>query len=286
MEVVLKEGEQLVMSSNQLLSFREYESAAEALHILTPMLLLEFARHANNGTVGDRIARNFIARANTTVSSVFQVWKAGDYTNCWILHRGLLDRLFHLEDLYRNHSFQVFDDWSFKQLCDAAERLRSDPFIAGRVDGLVQTATKEQKIRYRKLVANPPRWRRPKAKEVAKRMGLEFLYSYGYDYASRFVHPMGNDGEDDFKALMNMEETSPLIQRGIVVLSNSVLVASMIFQNALNASSLSWLAVVFDAVHGIREFLRDAAPEHHLALSKVALICGEKRPLAQKQASS
>lgn len=279
----MKADERLQMPLHQHLTLQEYERAAEALHILAPMLLLEFARYADSESIRNEIARNFIARADMTVRSVFQLWEACDYTNCWILHRGLIDRLFHIDDIFQNDSFQAFDDWSFKQLYDAAERLRSDPFIAWHADGLLQRATEKQKNRHRRLVANPPIWRRPKAKDVAKRMDLGFLYSYGYDYASRFVHPMANDGEDDFRAIMKMERQAGPTEGGIVVLSNSVLVATMIFQDALNSSSLSWMAVAFDAIDGIRGFLRDAAPEHHIPLSKIALICSDKKPLAQPQ---
>jgi hypothetical protein len=283
MEAVLKGDERLKMPSHQYLTFQEYEGAAAALHILAPILLLEFARYSDSESIRNKIARNFIARADFTVRSVFQLWEASDYTNCWILHRGLIDRLFHINDILQNDSFQAFDDWSFKQLYEAAERLRSNPFIGGQVDELVQKATDEQQKRYGRLVANPPIWRRPKAKEVAKRMDLDFLYNYGYDYASRFVHPMATDGEDDFGAMIKLEQRSELAEKGIVVLSNSVLIATMIFQDALNASSLSWMAVVFDAIDGIRGFLRDAAPEHHVPLSQIALICSDKKPLAQPE---
>jgi hypothetical protein len=285
MEAVLKADEQLQMPSHQYLTVQKYERAAEALHILVPILLLEFARYADSDSIRNEMARNFIARADMTVHSVFRLWEARDYTNCWILHRGLIDRLFHLDDICQNDGFQAFDDWSFKQLYDATERLRSDPFIAGQADGLLQRATEKQKDRYRRLVANPPIWRRPKAKDVAKRMDLGFLYSYGYDYASRFVHPMANDGEGDFREMMKMAHQSDPTQGQIVVLSNSVLIATMILQAALNASSLSWMAVVFDAIEGIRTFLCDAAPEHHIPLSKVALLCSEEKRLAQLQSA-
>jgi hypothetical protein len=46
------------------------------------------------------------------------------------------------------------------------------------------------------------------------------------------------------------------------VLSNSVLIASLILQEALNASSLSWRAVVYDSVEGVRKFLICAAHTH------------------------
>jgi hypothetical protein len=116
---------------DQHLSFEQYAQAAEALHVLSGMLLFEFARRADPGITRDLIARNFIARADTMVRSILQLWEMKDYADCWILHRALLDRLFHLHELSQKNQFDAFDDWSFKMLYEAAGRLRSDPALKG-----------------------------------------------------------------------------------------------------------------------------------------------------------
>jgi hypothetical protein len=120
-----------------------------------------------------------------------------------------------------------------------------------------------------------------KGRDAAKRMGLTLLYKYGYDYASRYVHPMANDGQDDFYTITHLEPE--VSDAGIVVLSNSILIASMILQEALNSSSLCWRAVVYNAIEGIRDFLLSAAPEHHLPLAKVSMMFTEKVPLEQRR---
>ncbi len=140
--------------------------------------------------------------------------------------------------------------------------------------------------RYQRLVKNPPDWQRPKAEDAAKRMGLTILYRYGYDYASRYVHPMADDGQDDFYTITHLEPRPNVPSAGIVVLSNSILIASMILQEGLNSSSLCWRAVVYDAIGGIRDFLLAAAPEHHLPLAKVSMMFTEKVPLAQRRDAS
>jgi hypothetical protein len=78
--------------------------------------------------------------------------------------------------LNKEDQFAVFDDWSFKALYEAANRVRSDLTMKGQLKGAVEDLTSEQKLRYQKLVKNPPNWRRPKAEDVAKEMGLSFLY--------------------------------------------------------------------------------------------------------------
>jgi len=178
----------------------------------------------------------------------------------------------------------LFDDWSFKMQYEAAGRLRSDPALKGQLKGLVDELTTERKERYQRLVENPPDWRRPKAEDAAKAMGLTFLYRYGYDYASRHVHLMANDGQEDFFNISRLEP-KPNFPEWRIVLSNSILVASMIVQEALNASTLSWRSVVYDAVEGVRNFLLSASPEDHLPLARVSMMFKDHVYLAQRRES-
>jgi hypothetical protein len=274
----------MTKSSDKHLSLEQYVRAAEALHVLSGILLFEFARRDEAAAPRDQIARNFIARADTMVRGIFRLWEIRDQADCWIIHRALLDRLFHLYDLNQKDQFDVFNDWSFKMLYEAAGRLRSDPDLQGQIDGLVDDLTEERKNRYRRLAENPPAWRRPKAEDVAKGMGLTFLYRYGYDYGSRHVHPMADDGQADFSTITHLEPR-PETPAGVVVLSNSILVASMILQEALNSSSLVWMAVVYDAIDGVRKFLCSAASEHHLPLAKVGKLFAEGVPIAKCRGS-
>ena len=247
--------------------------------------MFEFARHSATEVTRDQIVRNFIARADTMVRGIFRLWEIKDYGDCWIIHRALLDRLFHLHVLKNNDQFDLFDDWSFKMQYEAANRLRSDPALKGQTKGLVDDLATEHKARYQRLLENPPDWRRPKAEDIAQAMSLTFLYRYGYDFASQHVHPMANDGQEDFVNITHLEP-KPNFPEWKIVLSNSVLAASLIVQEALNASTLSWCRVVYDAVDGVRNFLLSASPEHHLPLAKVSRMFKEHLPLAQRRESS
>jgi hypothetical protein len=270
--------------ADQHLSAEQCNEAADALHVLSGMLLFEFARHNETASTRDLIVRNFIARADTMVRAILRLWEIKAYGDCWIIHRALLDRLFHLHALNVANQFDLFDDWSFKMQYEAANRLRSDPALKGQLKGLVDDLTTEQKARYQRLVKTPPDWRRPKAEDAARAMDLTILYRYGYDYASQHVHPMANDGLEDFFNITHLEPRPNFPEWGIV-LSNSILVASLTVQEALNASTLSWRRVVYDAVDGIRNFLRSASPEHLLPLAKVSKMFEERIPLAQRHES-
>jgi len=270
--------------ADQHLSAEQYNEAADAIHVLSGMLLFEFARHSETAATRDLIVRNFIARADTMVRGLLRLWEIKDYGDCWIIHRALLDRLFHLRALNDNDQFDLFDDWSFKMQYEAANRLRSDLDLKGQLKGLVDDLTTEQKARYQQLVKAPPDWRRPKAEDVARAMDLMFLYRYGYDFASQHVHPMANDGQEDFFNITRLEPRPNFPESGMV-LSNSILAASLVVQEALNASTLLWCRVVYDAVDGVRKVLLSASPEHLLPLAKVSKMFEERIPLAQRRES-
>ena len=104
------------------------------------------------------------------------------------------------------------------------------------------------------LFKTPPKWRRPKAEDVAKALDLGFLYTYGYLHASAQVHPMADDGLQDFH-LLTGAEPAPEFPDQSAVLGNTLLVNTMLLQDAMNASSMRWMALVFNALNDIREFL-------------------------------
>ena len=268
------------------LSVEQYAQGAEGLHQLSRILLFEFARCSDDETaVRDEIARNFIARADTMVRGIFRLWEIKDYGDCWIIYRSLLDRLFHLHALNKNDQFDLFDDWSFKTEVEAAHRLRSDPDLRGQLKELVNEMTPKQKMRYQQLVQKKIAWKRPKAEDAAHEMDLNALYRYGYDYASRHVHPMSRDGQEDFFNLTRLEP-KPDFPDWTIVLSNSVLVASMTIQEALNATTLLWRKIVYDAVDGVRDFLLAAELEQHLPVVKVGMCFKDGVPLAKRREPS
>ena len=121
------------------------------------------------------------------------------------LHRCLLDRLFHLSYLREKNEFELFEAWSFLEQYESLNRVRSDPEFGRNLDGVGFSVTTEQKERARTLSRDRPIWRRPKAEDVAKRLDMRFLYSYGYDYASRHIHPMANDGMQDFFTITKLK---------------------------------------------------------------------------------
>lgn len=229
-----------------------YTEAMEAIHVAVGIALFEFAR--NSSVQQDTVIRNFLARADTTARAVFKLWDIQDYQDCWVLHRCLLDRLFHLRHLARTNSFSEFEEWSFYEQYKAVNRVRSDQSVEGVREHPLFNLTVEQKRRAQNTSEAASKWRRPKAEDIAKEMGLMFLYSYGYDYASTHVHPMANDGDQDFYTITGLESQQEFPDQR-TVLANTLLVLTIFVQEAMNSSSLRWRQIMYRVIEDVRKFV-------------------------------
>lgn len=248
------------------LEVNEYQDVADTLYAVSGMVLFSFANHKCD--IKNLIIRNFIARGSMMLEAIFKLWKMSDYQDAWVIHRGLLDRLFHLHELGTKDEFCEFDDWSFFQQYKDQNRLRSDDKFKHEAVGWVYELTEDQKSRIKSLSKNPPKWKRPKAKNVAKSMGLDFLYKYGYDFASTHVHPMANDGQQDFYTITKLKP-APIFPDQISVLSNSILVSSLFLQEALNLSSFEWRRILWTYLEEIRLFLNKGIDSYKKSFLKL-----------------
>lgn len=206
-----------------------------------------------------------------TLKGVFALWDVGDFQNAWVIHRALIDRMFHLHWIGANNEFSAFDDWSFFEQYKAQNRIKSDHEFKHETVGWAYELNTEQKRRIKELSNNKPNWRRPKAEAAAKDMGMEFLYKYGYDYASTHVHPMANDGQQDFYTITGLEP-SPRFPSQITVISNTILTSTMILQNALNHSSFKWRKILWDYIDEVRHLLDTGEPSYQLSFVKLEEI--------------
>lgn len=267
----------------QYLPVESYADALGAFHAISGIILFEFARQE----LGERdvIIRNFIARTDMMVRAVFRLWDLQDYQDCWILHRCLLDRLFHLSHLQEHDQFEVFEAWSFREQYNALNRVRSDPEFSGAIESKMFGLTLEEKERAKVLSKHPPVWERPKAEEVAKQMNMRFLYRFGYDFGSTHVHPMANDGQQDFFTITKLEP-GPEFPDQRSVLSNTLLVGTMILQQGLNASILSWRALVYNFIDDLRRFLDRGSDDYKLSVVKLGKLFEQGVRLCETRSSS
>lgn len=239
--------------------------AIDTLRVYCGLILLSFSHYGNS--LRETTARNFVARGMSCLQSIFAVWKAGSEQDAWILHRSLIDRLLHLHHLGVTNSFVEFDEFSFMAMYTAREKLISDPFMGNRVPQSLKDLQKAEKPRYNLLSTKQARWQRPKARDVAKQMDLNLIYNLGYDFASMHVHPMSGDGNDDFKRLTEVPESHTLPDATVV--RNSILVQSLVVQEALNVSEMRWRAIVYDFLSQIRVFLGTGDTQYQATMYKI-----------------
>ncbi len=236
----------------------EYRQGMDDFVMFATMTLFSLAKHGTD-TARDRVVRNFIARSAMTLKAMAALSDLNDPTDGWILFSCLLDRLFHLHALAQDDSFEAFEDWSFKKGYEYSLRVRSDPFARGKIDPSMWTFFRGKEQRYREVACKKVTWRRPHPETAAKQMGLDFLYDYGYDYASAVVHPIAFDGCVDFLVLTKIDDGSGGLERDSLFLHNSCVVATMIIQECLNASNLTWRGAAFNFLDSFREFLMDSS---------------------------
>jgi hypothetical protein len=267
------------VSLDRYSSPEDYGAVLITTHAVVGLVLLEFAREEREAK--DTILRNFLARSDTISRAIFALWGMYDFHDCWVLHRCLLDRLFHLYYLDESSSFDVFEDWSFLRQYEAVQHLIADPEFGGPETRAAFEPREEQKARTRKLQRNRPRWRRPRAEEVAKAMDMEFLYRLGYNFASSHVHPMANDGDQDFYIITGVEPACSF-RNHVSVLSNTLLVLTMISQHCMSSSSLGWRAVVFNFFEEVRLFLGTEDEKYKLSYAKIGQLLDAEIPLSKE----
>lgn len=242
-----------------------FQQAIETLRVYTGVVLLSFAQHGQG--LRETVARNFVARGMSCTQSIFAVWKSGSEQDSWILHRSLLDRLIHLHHLGETDGFADFDEYSFLSMYEARHQLLSDPDMKSKAPPNLKVLQRTDKPRYDEISAKAARWHRPKAEDVARKMDLGFIYRFGYDYASTHVHPMASDGESDFTALISSPNAVTIPDATVV--SNSILVQSMLIQEAFNVSKMRWRAIAYDFLDQIRMFLGTGNPQFYLTFLKI-----------------
>ena len=246
-----------------------YLNAIKAFHAYAGMTLFAFARQEYS--LRDTMIQNLIARSSTMLNGIGQLWQIDDYQDCWILHRCLMDRLFHLKHLAETNGFDSFEAWSFFQEANAQNRVCSDTEFSKLKDLTSFRLTSEQKTRYAGMSKSPPQWKRPKAEDIAKSLDMHFLYTLGYDYGSRHVHPMADDGIADFYSITKLKPAPDFLGQEAVLL-NSIIVATMIVQEGLNASHFHWRAIVYNFLSEMRNFLEDGSRDHEATLVKLGLM--------------
>jgi len=265
-------------SNDDYLPIDDYREMLGLFQGISGLLLFDFAR-AQCGS-RDIIIRNTIAKANTLAGSIFRLWDAGDVDNGYVLYRCLLDRLFHLWHLAERNEFELFEEWSYFEQFNARNKVRSDPECREALTERLFSFTDEEMVRGKLLAKSPPKWSRPRPEDAAKGLQLGILYRYGYDFASRLVHPMATDGNEDFFRITKLQP-APDFPDQRSLLSNTLLIATMAVQQGLNASHFRWRRVVFDFLDELRSGVGTGSKSYREPFLKIGVLAKESGQLGE-----
>lgn len=203
------------------LSAGGYAKAITALREFNTTALLWLTRKTNDH-LKDQIIGNFIARGTVCLDSIYRLWTTGNYQDCVVLERSLVERMLLLTHLVDRSEFGVFERWSFQRQYQSTQISLSDPEIRAKLQPhRLKEAMAKQTERRRRFEQEPKsEWHRPRPKDIARRTKLSHIYRLGYDYPSTEVHPMADDGKEDLAKLLGI----PLESFGdeSVVLHNSL----------------------------------------------------------------
>ncbi len=260
-------------SNNQYAPIGSYKEAIETIRAVGVLVLYSFAKYSLN--TKDTIIRNFIARAIVSLKGILKLYEIKDYADCWVLYRSILDRWFYLRALGDEDSFELFKRWSDKQKYNSKNRMRSDPELKG---GFYKGYYNDMN-KFREKVKEKINWKRPKAEKIAKKEDLAILYNYGYDYASMFVHPMADDGFEDFLRETNLAEEYFSKKRNTiekqnfydkrVVLHDSILTVIMLIQDGLYYSNFQCRALLVNFLKDIMSLLETGSENYKISFVKI-----------------
>lgn len=197
----------------------------EEIEIICTWFLLDIASKVDGRDV---YLRNSIAKTISLLKTIDLLSFIRLYNEGWILYRSLIDRLVYLYYLIDNDNFTDFDEWTYLQLYEYRhnakvdekfKRLLNDPFFRTEKGD----ANKYSEIRIKKL-----NWEKPRAKDVLKSKNLDFIYKFGYDYASMHTHPMSFDGQREFNRMTGSTPNPYQSFDGNILINDSMLISSII----------------------------------------------------------
>ena len=253
------------------LSADRYVSVVKAVKEFNVVALSWLARKTKD-QLKDQIISNFIARGTVCLDSICQLWETGSYQDCTVLQRTLVDRMLLLRHLIDQGEFGEFERWSFQRQYQSAHNALSSPEIKSKIQPQwfkkAMALQAERRARFNKEPKST--WHRPDPKEISKRTNLALVYQLGYDYPSTEVHPMADDGKEDFANLLGC----PLESYGdeLTVLRNSLVAQIHLSNSGFEACEVSWRGFVSDFFEQVMSLLESGSHEYLITFQKAMCL--------------
>lgn len=206
-----------------------------------------------------------LARAVVQIESIFKLYELKHLSDCLILYRTQVERLLTLYHLIDTDTIQEFDDWTFIQIFDIRNKAKSDREQNEHLNPKFWTENNQRIEKYQKLKKKGANWVRPNSKEleeISKRHGIHELFKYGYRGASGYVHPMANDGEEEFGLVINMKPKNHVELDTRPIINNSLVVFIFIVNFALDEMDFEWNEYVFKFFTACTDSIKNGTQEY------------------------
>jgi len=204
----------------------------ENLKVVIKTLLFQIGNDANDDK--NIYLRNAIAKSGSLVASIDLLNQHDKKNEGWILFRCLIDRYLQIKFLDRTDQFSTFKEWSFVQGYEYLQNCKSDEEVNKVRKDPRYKFTKEQSRNYFHSKKNSDKYVKPNPKSELKALGLNFLYKMGYDYSSMRVHPMFEDGDEEYHKSLQLDANPYKDFNHEELIPNSIILAALIITECLN----------------------------------------------------
>ena len=221
----------------------KYAETIEKIEVVVKWLLINLADEVKSDK--DIYLRNALAKGLSIVKAIHLLYNSNDYYNGWILYRSLVDRLVYIYHLTDNNYFDAFSEWSYIKAYEHKNNVRADERFKRVLKDPNYSISSEEKIKYTKLKSNEINWNKPDPKGVLKEKGLDFIYKYGYDYASSKTHPLITDGDYEFYHFTGLKPNPYKIMDNTILMSNALLINTLVQQEVLNNLNQRFIGAVY-----------------------------------------
>lgn len=231
---------------------KEHTEIVRSYENLTKFIILRF--ESLELKIKDKIIRNFIAKSFSLLNSIYILIDHNQEREAMALYRLLVERYLYLEYLNKTESYQEFDDWSFIKASESRNGMRSNPEFNDSATKKFLKDTKEQVKNYQRL-KEKNKWKEPNLEQLAKELNSKFLYNFGYDLGSSYIHPRAEEGLLDALRIVKNEIIEPFRLEN--TLKNSILISNSILMLGLHYSNFDWNGYLYKYCDIIYKYLRN-----------------------------
>lgn len=212
-----------------MITNKNYTKIINQFETICKCFLLKIAEQAKDKDV---YLRNCIAKTISLLKAIDVLFIIEQYNEGWILYRALIDRLVYVHYLLNNNKFIEFDEWTFVKLYEYRHNAKVDERFKRLLRNPKFKTKKGETSTYESFKARL-NWQKPNPQNVLKSKDLDFIYKFGYDFASMHTHPMSWDGGKEFHKLTGLRPNPFIETEDDLLIKNSFLISSIIINETV-----------------------------------------------------